>query len=343
VNNKNLDISDFSQISPYPEYEQINISSIQAQNLLSDFNKAMNNQMSMPNMEIKQALLAMEMYFNYAIVDKNKDYDVKTSYQEQSFEFTVNVDDNTISGEELKTNYRQFLIGIKNEMSNKFLKFSNLFVSSKTDNTITFKIIIPPYLDGLYSHDAAAISIPSCPVVREVGEIPNVPVDEEIDWSIYFANYPPLAPMDNFPYFWNNPQEILESYCLKPLEYFVYGITEDNIIDYDRWDLSNYYFITNTSFLSRNTTYFNCNHIFNNQEIMNYLIPTTLAEADELRQNIQGGKYLLDISIDLNFPYYWDMNYTIIGGCLTINKYKTGYLIPWIELNVNIDDILFVG
>ena len=78
---------------------------------------------------------------------------------------------------------------------------------------------------------------------------------------------------------------------------------------------------------------------------MEYLIPTTLEEADELRQSLPANKYLLDLSIELNYPYYFDMYYSIIGGCLAINQYKTGYLIPWIEisLNPNIDHIVFVN
>jgi hypothetical protein len=343
-NNKNLEKSDFSPISPYPEYEKIDITDKEAMDLLYDFNKAMNKEASMPDMEVNKALLAMEMYFNYAIVDKQVNYDKKEQYPKQEFEFTVNFD-GKISGNELQTKYREFLIRVKQAMSNKFLRFSDLFVSSKTESTITFKIIIPPYLlEGINDAIFDMIHIPSCPVVREVGDIPTVPNDVEIDWSTYFEGYGPYVPMEHFPYFWNNSQEILHSYCIKSLDFFVYGITtiHDNRTD-DFWSTEQYYFITNLSYPSRNTQDFDYKHKFNNQEIMDYLIPTTLAEADELRQNISEGETLLDITPKLDFPYYWDDYYTIMFGGLKIPWYKTGHLIPWIELQYNMDNIVFIN
>lgn len=329
----------------FPEYEEIDISHQEAFDLLLQFNESMNDIIPMEDMNINEALLAMEMYFNYAIVDKNTEYDIQASYPQQEFEFTLNIIDDIISGDKLKTNYTDFLIGIKSVMANKFLRFSDLIVSSKTDSLLTFTLIIPPYLDGIENINEDKMNLPSCPIVRNINEIPDVPEEVIIDWSIYFANYPPYTPMGNFPYFWNNPQDILESYCLKPLDGFVYGITEENIVNYDKWNLFNYYFISNTGYTSRNTTFFSYKHIFNNTEIMEYLIPTTLEEADELRQSLPANKYLLDLSIELNYPYYFDMYYSIIGSCLAINQYKTGYLIPWIEisLNPNIDNIVFVN
>jgi hypothetical protein len=336
VNNKNLDKSDFSPISPFPEYEQIDITGEQAKVLLINFNKAMNNQMSMPNMEIKQALLAMEMYFNYAIVDKNKNYDITASYQEQSFEFTVNVDDNTISGEELKTNFRQFLIGIKDAMSNKFMKFSDLFVSSKTGSIITFKIIIPPYLEGMDTHNAAMITVPSCPVVREVGDIPSVPENVVIDWGVYFDGWvsSPGTGYAGFPYFWDNSQEILHSYCIKPLDFFVYGIVTDNNIQTSLFDLSKYYYRSDDR---DNHPYFYYNYEYNNNEIMNYLIPATLLAADDIRQELDNNLLLLNITPKLDFPYRTDLVYSIGFGGLKISDYTAGNVIPKFPW----DDIIF--
>ncbi len=342
TNKSDINELNYSPISPFPEYEQIDITGEQAKVLLVNFNKAMNNQMSMPNMEIKQALLAMEMYFNYAIVDKNKNYDITASYKEKTFEFTVNVNDSIISGGELKTKYRQFLIGIKNEMSNKYMKFSDIFVSSKTGSTITFKIIIPPYLEGMDTHNAAMITIPSCPIVREVGDIPSVPEDVVIDWGIYFENwtYNPSTGNLGFPYFFGNPQNILESYCVKPLEGFVYGITGNTLVEYYRYNSAYHYFQSDNYY---EHPYFDYSHVFNNQEIMDYLIPPTLVRADELRQTITEGKLLLDIEIVLNFPYLLDERYTIDAGCLQIEEYKSGYVVPWIEFELDTDNIVFVG
>ncbi len=343
INNKSLQKSDFSHVSPYPEYEQINITNQGVMDLLDSFNNAMNNKIPMPDMEINRALLAMETYFNYAIVDKQVNYNKKEQYPEQEFEFTVNFD-GKISGSELKTKYREFLIRVKQAMSNKFLRFSDLFVSSKTESTITFKIIIPPYLldiddDLLFD----MIHFPSCPVVREIGDVPMVPDNVEIDWSTYFDGYGPYVPMEHFPYFWDNSQEILHSYCIKPLDGFVYGITTTNDNrSVDRWN-TRQYFITDLGYQSRNTQYFPYNHKFNNQEIMDYLIPTTLEEADEFRQNLSEGETLLDITPKLDFPYYWNENYTIMFGGLKIPWYKTGHLIPWIEFTHNMDNIVFVN
>ncbi|MDD2577369.1 MAG: hypothetical protein PHV76_07690 [Bacteroidales bacterium] len=328
VNNKNLDKSDFLPISPFPEYEQIDITEQQAQDLLVDFNKAMNNEISMPDMEIKQALLAMEMYFNYAIVDKNQGYDVTASYQEQSFEFTVNVDDNIISGEELKTNFRQFLIGIKDAMSNKFMKFSDLFVSSKTGTTITFKIIIPPFLPFAPEADMLAIGMHSCPVVREVGDIPNVASFIHIDLGDYVNNGQPIT-SDVYSY----PLPQLRSLCLKPLFGFVYGITS---LNEDSPYSTEYYWLVDVP------TYFQSPYpYFNNNDFAQTIIPATLNSADQIRQTLNDESMLLDIFPNILLRSRLSLKSgSISGASLTIPKYIIGTVIRQ-EPSINIDDIRF--
>ena len=212
TNDKSLPKSDYSPLSPYPEYEQINITDQQAMNLLVDFNMAMNNEVEMPDMEVNEALLAMEMYFNYAIVDKQVDYKENEPYEGQEFEFTVNLD-GTIVGTTLKAQYRAFLIEIKDAMANKFLRFSDMFVSAKTSSSITFKIIIHPYLDGMHDLNAAMIPMPSCPVVREVGDMPIIPEDVHIDFADYVDNGCLIIPNDDRSY--ALPQ--LHTLCLKQI------------------------------------------------------------------------------------------------------------------------------
>lgn len=331
VNNKNLEQSDFSPISPFPEYEQINFTSQQAQNLLFDFNKAMNNEISMPDMEIKQALLAMEMYFNYAIVDKNTDYDVTASYQEQSFEFTINVNDSIISGEELKTNFRQFLIGIKDAMSNKFMKFSDLFVSSKTGTTITFKIIIPPYLPFAPEIDMLAIGMHSCPVVREVGDIPNVPSFIHIDLGDYVNNGQPITPG-----VYSYPLPQLRSLCLKPLFGFVYGMTSFNPLG-DYQTIGEYYWLVSLPYPQ---CFVSPYPYFNNIDFEQTIIPATLNRADQIRQTFTDGSKLLDIYTNLELRGYIDCKSGMSAAVLSIVKWMKGTVIPQ-EPSINIDDIRF--
>ncbi|MPL66609.1 hypothetical protein SDC9_12296 [bioreactor metagenome] len=330
VNNKNLDKSDFLPISPFPEYEKIDITEQQAQDLLVDFNKAMNNEISMPDMEIKQALLAMEMYFNYAIVDKNTDYDVTASYEEKSFEFTVNVDDAEIYGDELKTKYRQFLIGIKNEMSNKFMKFSDLFVSSKTDNTITFKIIIPPHLPFAPEADMLAIGMHSCSVVREVGDIPNVANFIHIDIGDYVNNGQPITP-DAYSY--SLPQ--LRSLCLKPLFGFVYGITSFASSYFIGGEYYTLFSLTYPHFISEPYPY------FNNEDFENILIPATLNRADIIRQSLNDGLKLLDININMDFRGYIGLKSSSLStAVLIIDNWMQGTVVRQ-EPTIRIDDIIF--
>ncbi|MFA5541420.1 MAG: hypothetical protein WC984_07080 [Bacteroidales bacterium] len=326
----------------FPEYEEIDISHQEAFDLLLQFNESMNDIIPMEDMNINEALLAMEMYFNYAIVDKNTEYDIQASYPQQEFEFTLNIIDDVISGDELKTNYTDFLIGIKSVMANKFLRFSDLFVSSKTDSLLTFTLIIPPYLDGIENINEDIMNLPSCPIVRNINEIPDVPEEVEIDWNIYFEDFVPIpgSGFSGFNYFFNNYQEILHSYCLKQAEGFVYGINSSHlIVDLQNWE--QYYFRSNDTYNHDN---FPPNHKFNYTEIMNVLLPSTLIASDEIRQSLDNNKYLLDVVPVLDFPPLPDMLYTIKFGGLRFSSYREGYLVHWLELEFSyeIENIIFV-
>ena len=265
TNDKSLPKSDYSPLSPYPEYEQINITAQKAMNLLVDFNKAMNNEVEMPDMEVNEALLAMEMYFNYAIVDKQLNSNQNKPYEGQEFEFTVNIDDKIV-GTELKTQYTDFLIEIKDAMANKFLRFSDMFVSAKTGSTITFKIIIPPFLDCAPDYNVAMISMPSCPIVREVGEMPAIPEDVHIDFADYVINGNLIINCMSYPL----PQ--LHSLCLKPLEGFVYGITSLN----EDYPFSNAFYRFFDSFTALSST---PAPYFDNSDFEDIYVPFLLVKA----------------------------------------------------------------
>lgn len=326
TNDKSLDKSDYSPLSPYPEYEQIKITDQEAMNLLVDFSKAMNKEGEMPDMEVNEALLAMEMYFNYAIVDKQVDYNKNEPYEGQEFEFTVNLD-GKIVGTTLKTQYRDFLIEIKDAMANKFLRFSDMFVSAKTSSSITFKIIIPPYLDGMHDLNMAMVEMPSCPVVREVGDMPIIPEDVHIDIADYISGGQFISP--NIYNCYPLPQ--LHSLCLNPLEGFVYGITS-SFSDIPYFS-DGYYFL-----VPYFTSYDN---YFDNNDFEDPIVPLTLHRANQLRQTLDEGLTLLDVSPELLFVYNLGCK-SPNGAMLVMPKMMSGKVILAISLTLNTNDITFV-
>jgi len=93
---------------------------------------------------IEEALFAMEFYFNYAIVDKQKDYDT-SSYSSKTFTFSIDLNSKgNINVDILKEKYTLFLNSIITSMNNKYLQYSDLYVYEKNDFQITFGLDLAP-------------------------------------------------------------------------------------------------------------------------------------------------------------------------------------------------------
>ena len=93
---------------PHPEYEEIDMSSEAVIQLVSDFNNAMIGEIEIPSMDIKNALLAMETFFNYGVVAKQEIEDTTAYYTGSNFQFEINIDDQgNINVDELVEVYKK--------------------------------------------------------------------------------------------------------------------------------------------------------------------------------------------------------------------------------------------
>ena len=174
-------------LRPYPEFEEISINAEDVISLLLDFNQAMNGEIEMSDMQIDTALLLMETYFNYGVVDKQSNYDLSSTYEETSFEFTLNlINENQLTGFELQEGFTEFLNNVKSDMSGKYLKFSDLYVSEYDGASITFKLIIPPYTQEEY--DMWPSGVPVVRVLKTNEDPLNIPSYYTIDWMEIFNN-----------------------------------------------------------------------------------------------------------------------------------------------------------
>ncbi|MBP6429407.1 MAG: hypothetical protein KA273_03310, partial [Bacteroidales bacterium] len=112
------------------------------------------------------------------------------------------------------------------------------------------------------------------------------------------------------------------------------------------YSISQYYFLTNgyDENYEVNDESFSYMQVFDNENIMNYLIPATLVAADSFRQILSPGHTLIDIDIKLDFGYYANFIYTFAFGGLKILGYKSSHLISWIELeSADIGSIKFLN
>lgn len=168
-------------LRPYLEFEEINIEAENVISLLSDFNKAMKDEISMPNMQIDTALLLMETYFNYGIVDKQSEYDLADTYDETSFDLTLNLQNEIeLNGSYLKEQFTNFLDSVKSSMSGKYLKFSDIYVSDYDGISITFTLVIPPYTQDEY--EMWPYGVPVVRVLKTPLDPINIPSYYNIIW-----------------------------------------------------------------------------------------------------------------------------------------------------------------
>ncbi|MDD2488185.1 MAG: hypothetical protein PHE13_06585 [Bacteroidales bacterium] len=134
------------EINNYKEEEMIQI--IERFDSLINYGKT-----PLSNYNINQAVFAMEMFFNYAIVDKQENFDTSINYEQKIFQFTVDLnEDNTINPIQLRTKYRDFLNNILSSMGNKYIQFSDFYVEEKTNSSIKFGLYIPQYNRKTYIH-----------------------------------------------------------------------------------------------------------------------------------------------------------------------------------------------
>lgn len=134
------------------------------------------NQISKNNYTIKEAVFVMETYFNYAIVNKQTQFDT-SSYGEQNFSFTVDLNSNgVINAYELRRKYMLVVQNILSTMGKHFLQYSDLYVTNKTSSSVTFEF-------GMTSFAKVGANFSRGMIVKQYGETLSIPNNTASDWN----------------------------------------------------------------------------------------------------------------------------------------------------------------
>lgn len=131
----------------YSEYENNEYSREDIIQIIQNFDSIMQKNSTISvEYDINKAVFAMETYFNYAVVENQLEFDSSISYENLLFNFSVNLDSlGRINSEVLREEFSGFINQIMVEIGNRYIQFSDLFVSEITENTITFSLFIPRY------------------------------------------------------------------------------------------------------------------------------------------------------------------------------------------------------
>lgn len=181
VNNKSTLSNSYDQRDH--TYEDVHYTKDQTIAIMQKFDSLMRGQSTTSEYEIKEALFAMEFYYNYAVVDKQEKYDT-TSYDGQTFTFSVDLNSNgNIDVDVLRENYNTFLNYVLTSMGDKYLQYSDLYVSNITNQTITFSLEMVPFHfnDHLFRSQIIKSNSDIVTVTTESSNwlsIPNPPTDE---------------------------------------------------------------------------------------------------------------------------------------------------------------------
>jgi type II secretory pathway pseudopilin PulG len=164
----------------YSNYESVNIDGDSVMELTREFSEAINDKATMPDLDIKSGLLAMETFFNYGIVAKQANKSVRSDFYEQNFEFTVACHDDIINGDTLKRAYITFLNRVIAATSTYYVDLSDLTVIDQTDTNIIFNLRVPSALVW----DEYILNCPYLSVVRHSSETFTTPSTFTFDPNI---------------------------------------------------------------------------------------------------------------------------------------------------------------
>lgn len=285
-------------LRPYPEFEEIRINAEDVISLLLDFNKAMNGEIEMSDMQIDTALLLMETYFNYGVVDKQSNYDLSSTYEETSFEFTLNlINENQLTGFELQEGFTEFLNNVKSDMSGKYLKFSDLYVSEYDGASITFKLIIPPYTQEEY--DMWPSGVPVVRVLKTNEDPLNIPSYYTINWMEIYNNE------------WHARDYKSANLCLKTEAGFYYSIKQDfNLIS--------------------NSLYTHCKDgnvdlILDSYDLENYAIPRLISFANNEKDQTPDDGEVINLDVLIKYAGLTGLKalepYEVYCGTLSLHSF----------------------
>lgn len=173
----NIENEDAFVHNKYCEYEQNSFMDSEMISLINHIDALIkNNQISKNNYTIKEAVFVMETYFNYAIVDKQTQFDT-SSYEAQNFSFNVDLNSNgVINADELRQKYMLVIQNILSTMGEHFLQYSDLYVTNKTSSSVTFEF-------GMASFAKVGANFSRGMIVKQYGETLSIPNYTESDWN----------------------------------------------------------------------------------------------------------------------------------------------------------------
>ncbi|MDR0789225.1 MAG: hypothetical protein LBO06_00360 [Bacteroidales bacterium] len=160
----------------YSQYESTTLSAGEILELAKEFSDALKGKTEMPTMNITNSLLAMETFFNCAVVAKQENADTTVMYEEKVFSFSVTCNDGEIDGETLKEAYNGFLENVLATMGNAFINLSDMRVIGQKADEVTFELRIPRLLDlddALVLSALKPLNEPTMRVVKGSSEVFN--------------------------------------------------------------------------------------------------------------------------------------------------------------------------
>ena len=157
------------EICQYPEYDDNDYDETTMMHYIEDFDRLMRTgESEVQTYDLTKSVAVLELYYNYAVVDKQTSYDASIEYDPQIFEFTVPLYEGEVNVTELSDAYREFLNDVLETMGSKYLMYSNIYVENKTSNSVTFGLLTTGLTEGLPGmtrlrllRDYSEVSIPS--------------------------------------------------------------------------------------------------------------------------------------------------------------------------------------
>lgn len=129
----------------FAEYEEVSFDEQQIEEMLTQFNEAINNyNVSMPDMNLKKSLFVMETFFNNAIVTKQTEIANEEIYTTKEFEFTLPIESDIINGDILRDGFRDFVDTILTQMEGYNLNISDIYVKNISGAYVTFTLEMEP-------------------------------------------------------------------------------------------------------------------------------------------------------------------------------------------------------
>ncbi|MDR1847291.1 MAG: hypothetical protein LBR17_04155 [Bacteroidales bacterium] len=171
----------------YPQYEDITMSSSDLESSIEHFDEIMNSTTAtLSDMNIKEALLIMEAYLNYGVIDKINAEATTANGVLRTFSMEVPLTNGLVNGNELKERYFNFVVDLISAMRGTIMPLSDMYVKDISETSITFAVDINPLpYDG--GDENTRYYFPSFYKVNECSQI-NIPAEVVSNWTEWLNN-----------------------------------------------------------------------------------------------------------------------------------------------------------